>query len=418
MFSPSCFCCPVTSAPVGYGEYDLSVAEPHWDDSKHIDLTQPEFIKTLEGDLRNDPAFVRELPSNYGCCSSFKVMSDEGMSVLDIALAGIEKYSVKSPRIPKVLRGGVFRSKFLNGMGHSAAVLRHVSSLAGCELVYHPMKLHQIHVNWKPDSDHEINVDKWHCDTTPFVLILFCTDPSEYSGGTLQYFKGTREEGTALLSAGNGVPAARIINVGLQSKGHGVFMQGWRVFHQVTSVTSGPARTTAVFSFHPRNVLALEACNHLGLTYNQVDPLHILLPDWARFRAWKSLRRIEMFEDELKVSDIVPPSSQLMDLVAILVVCKLKFARIVHSLPYTDDRTLLTEELEQTTLELTAFSQLFPEELLPISAATCSATANREKDFLGSKFGLSNVFAIVVDIADCILDIKTLQAGESPMVYF
>ena len=236
-----CPCCPNVEKPVGYSEEPiatLSEEELTWRDETHVNLTQPSVIKTLDGDMRYDSSFVKDLPTSYGCCSAFRVLSEEGVRVLDQVLGGIEKHAVSSPRIPKVLRGGTFRSKFLNGMGHSAAILKHVSDLAGCELIYHPMKIQQLHLNFKPEEDSndsaevklKKNVDRWHCDTTPFVLIVFCTDPDEYTGGTLQYFNGTREEGAQLLtaSAGTGsarLPEDRVLDVGRQTKGFGVFMQ-------------------------------------------------------------------------------------------------------------------------------------------------------------------------------------------------
>jgi hypothetical protein len=239
-----CPCC-TSSLPAGFDEEPittLSSEEMDWSDEKHISLTLPTTIDMLDGELKNDPSVVKQLATNYGCCSSFRILSDEGVRVMNKVIAGIEKHAVCSPRIPKVLRGGTFRNKFLNGMGHSAAVLRHVSQLAGCEMVYHPMKIHQLHLNMKPeDVVHEEGgqvtvtkkqVDRWHCDTTPFVLIVFCTDPAEYTGGELQYFHGTREEGMRILGSGASLPADRIRNVGTQFQGHGVFMQvggvSWR----------------------------------------------------------------------------------------------------------------------------------------------------------------------------------------------
>jgi hypothetical protein len=74
-------------------------------------------------------------------------------------------------------------------MGHSDDVLSQVSQLTGCEIMYHPMKIQQLHIKFKPDDDsNEVigskkNIDRWHCDTTSFVLIVFATDPDEYTGG-------------------------------------------------------------------------------------------------------------------------------------------------------------------------------------------------------------------------------------------
>lgn len=418
----TCPCCPRTPAPAGYCEEPidtLSSAEMDWDDNKHTQLTQPDVIKYLDKDLGNDPETVKQFATNFGCCSSFRVLSDEGVRVMDHCVAAIEKHAVCSPRIPKVLRGGTLRSKYLNGMGHSEAVLRQISSLAGCEMIYHPMKIHQLHINFKPDEDVDSatgakkNIDRWHCDSTPFVLIVFATDPDEYTGGTLQYFEGTREEGMSILSSGASLPANRILNVGRQKKGYGVFMQGWRVFHQVTAVLTGNARTTLVYSFQPRNVLTLEACVRLKTTYNLVDPMHFFLPEWTRYRAWKALRRVEIFAehwtDQLAM---VEPSGVLA---AALDVTREKLTTIVQTLPFTADRQVLVGHLEDAMAPLRAALQAtFPME----QDGELASTSEAVQEFAASKHGLQNLRGAVVDSDNCIEDVLTLKENETAMVYF
>lgn len=409
MSASNCLCCPKTVAPKDYDEdmiFGTTPEESIWLDEKHSQLTQPDVIKYLDTDMKNEPEHVSQLATNYGCCSAFRVLSDEGIRMMDLSVNQIEKHAVCSARIPKVLRGGTFRSKFLNGMGHSEALLRQVSQMAGCEMVYHPMKIHQLHINFKPDDDvNEVagskkNIDRWHCDSTPFVLVLFATDPDEYTGGELQYFNGTREEGMTLLKSGVGLPADRVLNVGRQEKGFGVFMQGWKVFHQVTAVLSGKARTTLVYSFQPRNVLALEACSHLSHTYNKVDPLHILMPDWARYRAWKAVRRFEIcaenFPSELSLQD----TSASNPLAVAVNDSRTKMAQIVDSLPYSDDRQFLTERLGDGIQALREYLM----------------DANVSESFSDSPFGLENLRDAVIDTDNAIKDILTLY--DSEMVYF
>lgn len=342
------------------------------------------------------------LATNYGCCSAFPVLSKEGCRVLNHVLQGLDKHAKSCPRIPKLIRGGTFRSRFLNGMGHSEAILRHVSNIAGCEMVFHPMKIHQLHINMKPtgagvdnkDEPRKKNVDRWHCDSTPFVLVVFCTDPNEYTGGQLQYFDGPREEGMALLSAGNGLPADRVLNVGRQEKGYGVLMQGWRVFHQVTPVLSGDARTTIVFSFHPRNVLALEACTHLSQTYAPVDPLHVILPDWVRFCAWKVMRRLEMLQEKLFPDQVLAcssPSVSMQELFETLNATYAKLEHIVHTLPYTRDRNLCAELLASAVAELNAYlTRTYPDLMTEKYGVECVRSASHD-DEPGNKPSITSV---------------------------
>lgn len=463
-----CACCPAdVNPPEGYNAEavpTLKAEEQVWSDETHLKLTFPTSIKTLESDLNNDPETVKQLATNYGCCSRFRVMSDEGSRVIDHVINHLEKYSKSCPRIPKLIRGVTFRSEFLNAMGHSPAVLRHVSLLAGCELIYHPMKIHQLHTNMKPNDSTtgnnqlKKNVDRWHCDSTPFVLIVFCTDPDEYSGGTLQYFNGPKEEGMKILCAGNGLPEERVMNVGRQDKGFGVFMQGWRVFHQVTPVLSGDARTTIVFSFYPRNVLALEACSHLSQTYAPVDPLYIIMPDWVRFRAWKAARRLEMLRE--KWGDTTRQRGDLQDsgMMVIIDATRAKLWEIVKSLPYTDHRPLFVMRLQEAISDLKAFLWVtYPDQMAPSLHTTPKGSAAAEVDypdtipseltlsvtsvadledsadgvrdtshsvrpndaeFLCSPLGLANLLSAVKDIDNCIEDVLTLQAEESKLIYF
>jgi hypothetical protein len=333
-------------------------------------------------------------------------------------------------------------------------------------MVFHPMKIHQLHVNLKPSDgkpEREVqvtkkSVDRWHCDSTPFVLIVFCTDPDDYTGGELQYFNGPREEGTALLSSGAGLPADRIYNVGRQEKGWGVFMQGWRVFHQVSPVLSGDARTTIIYSFHPRNVLALEACTHLSQTYAPVDPLHVIMPDWVRFRAWKVMRRLELLREELFPGDACQqarksPDPSVCGLFAAMDTSYVLLGGIVHTLPYSSDRARIASLLREaiaglrTYLALT-YPELMVSEQYGIECARSGSTdefkpsitsvadmpsSGSETDylvckpakspphseqFLSSPFGLPNLLGAVEDIDNCIQDVLTLRENESQLVYF
>lgn len=412
-----CPCCPNTEPPAGFFEEPISSLSPeemHWDDSIHTQLTQPEVVKYLDSDLGNEPDAVKQCATNFGCTSSFRILSDEGVRVMDRCVKAIEKHAVCSPRIPKVLRGGTLRSKFLNGMGHSEAVLRQVSFLAGCEMIYHPMRIHQLHINFKPDETGEKkNIDRWHCDSTAFVLIVFATDPDEYTGGTLQYFQGTKEEGTTLLSSGAGLPADRILNVGRQNIGHGVFMQGWRVFHQVTPVLTGDARTTLVYSFQPRNVLALEACTQLKTTYNLVDPLHFFLPEWTRYRSWKALRRLEIFTEHWGNQLAAVDSTGA--LTSAIETSSDKLTSIVRTLPFTADRQKLVGYMDVAISPLRAALQA----TYPVDGDhLLSGAAEVVREFAASAHGLRNLRGAVADSESCMEDVLTLKENETAMVYF
>jgi hypothetical protein len=190
-----------------------------------------------------------------------------------------------------------------------------------------------------------------------------------------------------------------VLDVGRQELGYGVFMQGWRVFHQVTPVLTGNARTTVVYSFQPRNVLALEACLHLSQTYNKVDPLHIFLSDWARYRAWKTARRCEMCAENLDA--VLQENADLQSVVA---KCRESMASVVTTLPYTDDREHMRDVLQAAVAALRSF------------LAAQENGAQLGQPFAESPFGLSNLRGAVADIDDCVQDILTLK--DSSMEYY
>lgn len=451
-----CPCCP-DSRPDGFAEEidipGLKAEEMDFNEQVHLELGQPEVVRYLDQDLNHSKSLTAQLATNYGCCSAFRILSDEGCRVVDHTLNALEKYATSSPRIPKFLKGSTYRSRFMNGLAHSPSILRLVSQLAGCELIYHPMRIQQLHTNFKPDEKNggdytkdegtdeqpakrsrkgPKKVDKWHIDTTAFVLVLFCTDPDEYEGGELQYFSGTREEGIAFLSKNGELPADRVYTVGRQHKGYGVFMQGSRVFHQVSPVLRGDKRTTMVFSFQPKNVFCLEPVSTLDRLYNKADPFNFLLPDWVRFRAWKVLRRLEVFMehfgnipdaidgcDEVKGPEVSTEGSDFAaEVLPAVKSCMTKLVELVRTLRYTSDRLYLTSSLAESMKELKFHPLLFRPNA-PASLPTLNANqSDDDKSFLSSQLGMQNLLAAVIESDNCINDILTVKEKASSMIYF
>lgn len=333
-----------------------------------------------------------------------------------------------------------------------------MSKLAGCELIYHPMKCQALHVNLKANdvepTEQKLPIDKWHVDTTPYVLVVFCTDPEEYTGGELQYFKGTRDEGINFLSTGDKkLPQDRVHNVGRQIKGYGVMMQGSRVFHQASNVLSGRNRTTMVFSFCPRNVLALEALSRLTYMYNKHDPLHYIMPDWVRFRAWRISRRLELWRDYIaenkdestrlcvsddeNISDSTYLYTNNEELQSSIDKCRHGMLLIVKTLPYIDDRNLLTKPMLEGISDLRTFLIYRAKLLLPPQQTVFTSSSIEEKSEPSSlvvssseltengavcskedRYGWGNLIGAVQDVDNCVQDIYTLRENESQMIYF
>tara|TARA_A100001015_G_C14932372_1_gene688994 strand:- start:34 stop:1350 length:1317 start_codon:yes stop_codon:yes gene_type:complete len=407
----SCPCCPETSNPKGYFfKNDISFKE-----DLHMDLGYPSEIKYLDTDLGNSSEFVQQLASNYACCNTFKVLNEKGAEILENITRDMHAHVIRTSRYEAV-RGGTFRSQFLYELGHSPSLLKLVSRLAGCELIYHPMRIHQLHINYKPQKEEEEDgkirsVDRWHCDTTPFVLVLFATSPEKYKGGRLEYYNGTREEGTSYFKQNKLLPQEKVMNVGHQGKGYGVFMQGSRVYHQVTPVLQGKDRTTLVFSFQPSNPLAKECISHLAQTYNERDPLAIICTDWARFHAWKTIRRLDVMHENININD--------PELIAAMVECKEKMNIILRKLPYMLDRKGIENQLKEAIRSVNAYVNKMNWGNTINDDNTISDEGNMillKQSFQRSKYGLQNLKCAIQEVEICIDDVLNIQAGA--MEYF
>lgn len=292
-------------------------------------------------DLGTSEAYVSKLATDFVQSGLFRVLSAEGIDRLCQEVQRLEHLAVVSPRIPRVLRGASMRSRFIHGLCHSPELAAFMSKIAKTELVAHPMEIMNSHINFAP-KDNSVTVDRWHRDTTQFVLVVFCTPPEEYEGGEFEFFAGTVEEAEALLKAGEVLPEERCKLLGQQERGFAVLQQGSEVYHRVRPVRSGP-RATFVQSFVPTDVRGREACESLSDTYNGVDPLDCLLPDWARYRCWRASRLCEVW---LELESNQAPSREAV------LVARQKLRDVVEFLPYTADRQSIAEMLSSSVHDL------------------------------------------------------------------
>jgi len=314
---------------------------PEFHEHLHLALEHPtRRVKLAE--LGNNQAYTSSLVTDFAQSGAFRVLSTEGIATLSQEIDRLERFAVESPRIPRVLRGGSMRSRFIHGLCHSKALAVHMSEMAQTELIPHPMEIMNGHINFAP-ADHTLTVDRWHRDTVQFVFVLFCTPPEEYEGGEFEFFVGTIAEAEALLRTGDVLPRNRCKLIGRQETGFAVLQQGSEVYHRVRPVRKGRKRTTFVQPFVPTN-LGREPCNRLSDTYNGVDSLECLLPDWARYRCWRALRLCECWLQEHRLA-----ATQEANVVQITAE---KLSNVVETLPYTSDRHALADALNSSVAEL------------------------------------------------------------------
>eukprot|EP00730_Choanoeca_flexa_P003602 TRINITY_DN11451_c0_g1_i6.p1 TRINITY_DN11451_c0_g1~~TRINITY_DN11451_c0_g1_i6.p1 ORF type:complete len:149 (+),score=20.19 TRINITY_DN11451_c0_g1_i6:200-646(+) len=89
----------------------------------HLQLEPSEKILSLN-DLgyTDDEIDAMNLPSRMAVAFPFRVLSDEGVRVLNRITAALERHAMKGTRTAKVQRGSVYRSKFMRGLCTSPEV--------------------------------------------------------------------------------------------------------------------------------------------------------------------------------------------------------------------------------------------------------------------------------------------------------
>eukprot|EP00730_Choanoeca_flexa_P007192 TRINITY_DN12294_c0_g1_i1.p2 TRINITY_DN12294_c0_g1~~TRINITY_DN12294_c0_g1_i1.p2 ORF type:complete len:423 (+),score=75.30 TRINITY_DN12294_c0_g1_i1:1486-2754(+) len=260
--------------------------EIEFDPKVHLQLEFPESTRDLKS-LGYTDSEIEEfnMVSDIAVTAPFRILSDEGVAALRTTLKRLEKYAFSSPRTPCVLRGGVFLSKFVRDFCMCPEVADHISQIAHHQVVAHPMPSQQGHTNYKP-KDASTQVDKWHFDGTPLVVVMFMTDPDTYEGGRFEYFDGTKFEARELFKTTGALPEDRIRRLAHQKPGYAVFQQGPAVFHRATAVTKGDERTTFVQSFVSTNPAHFYGATSVSQSWNGGDPLQLCVPGWIRFRSW------------------------------------------------------------------------------------------------------------------------------------
>ena len=291
------------AAPPGYGTLESDVA---WDPQRHLALQAPERV-TLLGEWGPDAAGPSAL-SPVAITSAFRLLSDEGVVVLQAICGELEQYSVGDERIAKKVRGSIYRSEFLRGMYEDASVLALLRELAQAPLEPHPVSHHAIHINYAPD-DLARNVDQWHRDVISFDYVLMVSDPRPMRGGRFEYFLGPVEEGRELLESGAGLPPERVASPDFPGPGWAVLQQGHRVLHRAARLEERYPRITIVGSYWTP-LPELDDPTDLP-TIVRVDGPEIALVEWSRFQACVAAHRLEHFA--ATKTDFARPTRELQE---------------------------------------------------------------------------------------------------------
>ena len=293
--------------PDGYHYIDN---EPTYDSNIHLALEFPKDSHNLH-DLGYSQEEIDKCPTDYGVSGVTRLLSDEGVRVLMQTAQSLRKYSSSGgERIQHLLRGCVYRSKFLRDLCLCPKVSEFLSQIYGIPVAPHSIPLHLGHFNFAPD-DLTRAVDKWHIDTIGFDYVMMVSDPNQQVGGRFQYFLGTKKEIQEIKDNNQSIPEDRIISPEFPGPGYIIVLQGNMVVHRGAKLEQPFDRVTMVNGYVPLDLDSVDPSRFFDL--KTVDPHQLLFPEWARHKAWLS---------------------------------KGKLNRIIEELPFTDDRELIINKLK------------------------------------------------------------------------
>ena len=149
--------------------------EPRFDPGRHLAISRPEQVTSLKAFGYGDDE-IASCPTSLAVTSPFRILSDEGVACLQEVARGLEPYTRSIERISRMVRGGVYQSKFLRDLCTAPELTEAISEICDTPLYPHTMP-HQLgHLNYNPFVAGE-NVDKWHVDTLRIDFVMFVTDP-------------------------------------------------------------------------------------------------------------------------------------------------------------------------------------------------------------------------------------------------
>ncbi len=256
--------------------------EPAFDAARHLALEMPDRIVSLH-EFGYDAQAIADCPSDFAVTSAFRILSAEGARCMLEVARKLAPFARGIERISRMVRGGVYQSKFLRDLCLAPELTAHISKICGAPLHPHTMP-HQLgHLNYNPFQPGE-NVDKWHADTLRIDFVMFVTDPNSIEGGEFQYFHGTKDEVADLNRRRQRLPPDRIVSPELPGPGYAVLQQGNMVVHRAKALSAPGERITMVNGYVAAQVGFADYTRFDQLFL--ADPEHIAASEYARHVAW------------------------------------------------------------------------------------------------------------------------------------
>lgn len=279
---------------------------PRLDPDLHLQIEPPTHVKTL--DFR-DVEFPytpdqKDVVAHMAYTRPFRILSDEGVRVARAAVdANMDRLAHKDDRSACFLRGLGFVSNFHRDLSYNRELTDLLSSLARDPLGCHSMPLNISHTNigqikaGKP-------VDKWHVDSTDYVLVIVLSDQTDMVGGELRVLQmpdasnsGSNVTVFQRLQA-EGVPEELVETVNYVKAGYGIFMQGSKILHSVSEVLQGrEPRISCVNSYSSRRVFVQPDKTRYTL-FASDDGEDVAAHDFARHKAWRVGGQLQYLRDQ------------------------------------------------------------------------------------------------------------------------
>lgn len=275
--------------PENHPGYDSIKDDPEFSPTRHLALTTPASVTTLE-ELGYDDGVLAQTPSPVGITAPFRILSDEGVETMLHVCQQLEAFVTSNPRVSRNCRGGVYRSRFLRDFSLSTDLTHHLATIMQTGLSPHAMAHQLSHINYAPLTVGK-NVDKWHVDTLQTDFVLTVTNPNDLDGGEFQFFNGTLSEVEALKDQGLPLPPDRVIAPELPQAGYAVLMQGNYVVHQAKGLNTPGERITVVNAY---NFDDLSKPDYTALgQLKHADPAAITVAEYTRLMSLRCANHLQ-----------------------------------------------------------------------------------------------------------------------------
>jgi hypothetical protein len=292
--------------PPGYATIE---SEPRFDPNRHLALEPPQQRWSLS-DLGYATEELRHCASGVAVAGPFRVLSAEGVEATRSVALALRAMRQTSDRTATYVAGGVYRSRFMRDLCSCPQILDFLSGIAGCELITHSMPSLQLYINYAPD-DVSKAIDTWHVDSIGFDYVLLLNNPSTFSGGQFQFFRGTAQEAARLLgtdSAGlteanaRDLPADRVTTMSFPDAGYAIYQQGNMVVHRATRLMHRAERITVVPGFVARDLRFADPTRDQVTSWGEPGQV----AEFARHKAWLARGKLDRMIDQLSLATPAP----------------------------------------------------------------------------------------------------------------